>query len=361
MTVRRVGFVLCSSVAHAIPSTRIAVLNILPFLQSAGFQPCIVFEPPQPDERPVLAGVAKQVLEAGCEVVVLQKVHGSEAVALAQDLASAGVRTIYAVCDLVDVEMVQATDATITVTEYLKSLYPKWLQSCIHVVHDGIEKPAICKSEWGTMKADTINPLRAVLVTSSALDRLPVIGSPPAWLNVRIVGRYSRGFDRWRAVRWKWVAQPAGERLDYLRFLTDSRIKCVPWDPEGVYRELTQADIGVIPIETPADDPGGDASHSWKNKSENRLTLKMSIGLPVIATPIPSYEAVIEHGVNGFLARSARDWATCLSALRDPARRREMGLAARASVIERYSMQEQSARLIRVLQDTCIMPKRIST
>ena len=350
MNACRVGFVLCSSVEHAIPSTRIAVLNMLPFLRTAGIEPCILFEPPRPNEWPDLAGVAERALEAGCEAVVLQKVRGTSAVALARQLAAAGVPTIYVVCDLVDVPMVEATDVTVTVTEYLKSLYPKRLHSRIHIVHDGIERPDIYKNEWGSLEADTATPLKAVLVTSAALDRLPVLGSPPAWLSVRIVGRYDRGMNRWRAVRWKWAVQPPGEHFEYLRFLMDRHIKCVPWDPENVYREMTQADIGIIPIETPADEPSVDASHSWKNKSENRLTLKMSIGLPVIATPIPSYEAVIEHGVNGFFAHSSRDWETCLSALRDPARRKEMGKAARASVIKKYSTQEQAARFVHVLR-----------
>ena len=79
----------------------------------------------------------------------------------------------------------------------------------------------------------------------------------------------------------------------------------------------------------------------------------MSVGLPVVASPIPSYEAVIQHGINGFLARSERDWATCLTALRDPVRRREMGLAARAFVSEKYSMEAQAAKLLAVLSNVC--------
>ncbi len=78
--------------------------------------------------------------------------------------------------------------------------------------------------------------------------------------------------------------------------------------------------------------------------------MKMSMGLPVIATVIPSCEAVIDQGVNGFLARSKGDWAACLSALRDSGRRREMGLAARGSVANRYSAEAQAAKFVRVLR-----------
>ena len=354
MTVRCVGLVLCSSSVYPIPSTRIAVLNMLPFFVSAGLQTCVLFEPSQPSEAPDLTGVAARAVESGCEVVIFQKVRGPSAVALARQLNAVGVRTVYAVCDYVDLPMVEATDATIVVTEYLRSLCPPTLQSRIHVVHDGIERPMACKIDWGSQQKDGSTALHALLVTSASLDRLPVLGRPPAWLKVRLVGRYAQGPRKWREMRWTWGAQPPGGRLTYLRFLMNRNIECVPWDPEGVYREMMKADIAVIPIETPADKSATSIPPAWKVKSENRLTLKMSMGLPVIATPIPSYEPVIEHGINGFFARSKRDWETCLTALRDPARRREMGLAARASVTRKYSMQEQASKLISVLSQVCM-------
>ena len=356
MTELRVGLVLCSSSAQPIPSTRIAVLNMLPFFLSAGLQPRVLFEPLQPSETPDLTAVAALAINAGCDVVLLQKVRGLGAVALAHQLRAAGVRTVYIVCDLVDVPMVEATDATVVVTEYLRSLYPQRLMPRIHVVHDGIEQPSAGKDDWGSATGARHCPLKAVLVTSACLERLPVLGHPPAWLNVRIVGRYTRGLRKWREMRWTWATQSAAERLERVRFLLDRRIECVPWDPEGVYREMMQADIAVIPVEAVAADTGASVPLAWQVKSENRLTMKMSMGLPVIATPIPSYETVIEHGVNGFFARSARDWEACLSFLRDPARRREMGLAARASVMNTYSMQAQAAKLISVLREVCATP-----
>ena len=356
MTELRVGLVLCSSSAQPIPSTRIAVLNMLPFFLSAGLQPRVLFEPLQPSETPDLTAVAALAINAGCDVVLLQKVRGLGAVALAHQLRAAGVRTVYIVCDLVDVPMVEATDATVVVTEYLRSLYPQRLMPRIHVVHDGIEQPAAGKVDWGSATGARHCPLKAVLVTSACLERLPVLGHPPAWLNVRIVGRYTRGLRKWREMRWTWATQSAAERLEHVRFLLDRRIECVPWDPEGVYREMMQADIAVIPVEAVVSKTGANVPLAWQVKSENRLTMKMSMGLPVIATPIPSYETVIEHGVNGFFARSTRDWEACLSFLRDPARRREMGLAARASVMKTYSMQAQAAKLISVLREVCATP-----
>jgi len=350
MSALRVGFVLCSSVSKPIPSTRIAVLNMLPFLAASDIEAGILFEPDEPCETPDLTGVAKRAIDAACNVVVLQKVRGPSAEALARQLAIAGIRTVYSVCDLIEAPMVESTDATAVVTEYLRSLYPAELQSRMHVVHDGIERPVIEKNEWGINIGTRLNPLKAVLVTSASLDHLPVINQPPPWLRIRIVGRYARGLHRWKEIRWTLAKEVPEERLDYLRFLANRRIACLPWDQEGVYDEMMQADLAVIPIDRPNVPVDLAAPPSWRLKSENRLTMKMSMGLPVIATPIPSYEAVIEDGVNGFFASSRRDWERCLTALREPARRQEMGLAARHSVTSNYSMEKQATKLIQLLR-----------
>jgi glycosyltransferase involved in cell wall biosynthesis len=191
-----------------------------------------------------------------------------------------------------------------------------------------------------------------VLVTSDNFDFLPVIGAPPDWLEVTIVGRYppaTQPISRLRDMRWKLASKRnMRDRVGYLRFLADRRIRCIPWHPVGVYERMRDADIGIIPID-PNDNPEG-----WNLKSENRLTMKLSMALPVVATPIPSYEAVIEHGLNGFLARSRETWLQCLETLRDSELRREIGIRARASVIAKFSKEEQARRLIDVLRSVSV-------
>lgn len=349
MTSTKIGFVLSSRSDDPLPSTRIAVLNMLPFLRNAGFDPHIVFEPRSPTERPELSGMAEHVLERGFGLVFFQKVRGESAEQAARQLGGGGVKTVFGVCDVVDAGMVAATDATACVTEYLKALHHQTLQRKIRVIHDGIENAAACKSEWSNHAGSRGQPLKAVLVTSSSLPRLPVLGDPPPWLEVCIVGNYppsSQYVRRLKEVRWAMLRQQRQEHLDYLGFLVNPRIRRTPWDPVGVYEHMAAADIGIIPIDESAERWAWAPAPAWKVKSENRLTMKMSIGLPVIATPIPSYEAVIEQGVNGFLAGSAAEWQRCLEALRDPQLRRRIGDRARRSVLARYSLEEQARRLV---------------
>lgn len=353
----KIGFVLLSNSRHPEPSTRVAVLNMFPFLRREGFDPHIVFEPMQGTPEPVLPDLSERLAAEGFRIVVFQKVHGDSVVAQLRRLRERGIATIYSVCDHVMPSMAEVTDATMVVTAYLGGLYPPHLQPRIHVVHDGIERPQVQKTQWNTARGSRRKPLASVLVTSLSLTQLPVIGRLPEWLSVKIVGRYPPArhrLQRLRETRWALARQGPQEQRQYLGFLLNRRIRRIAWDPSGVYDYLTDADIGIIPID-PGNEPGvDDPAATWRVKSENRLTLKMAVGLPVVATPIPAYEQVIDQGVNGFLARTPADWQQCLSALRDPGLRREMGERARASVLDRFGMAEQARRLVQVLRGVLV-------
>ena len=348
----KIGFVLLSNSRNPIPSTRIAALNMFPFLRAANFEPQIVFEPEHGAERPDVDGLAPRIVAEGFRIIVFQKVHGPSVEALADQLREAGVRTVFCVCDVVDVPMAQATDATVVVTEFLKSLYPLALQAKIHVVHDGIEHPDVVKPAASARHGSLARPLRAVLVTSAQLDRLPQIVSPPSWLSVTVVGRYANTpVQRLREARWALLTRHGKrERLDSVAFMTHWRIRCAAWDAARVYRNMLDADVGIIPIDAVEPADPGAAAPNWKVKSENRMSMKMCVGLPVVATPIPAYLPLVSQGSNGFLAGNRTEWMEYLDALREPALRQRIGSNARESVLQRYSMQEQARLLIEVFE-----------
>lgn len=346
MPVARVGFVLLSPSREALPSTRISVLNMLPCLRDAGYTAEIAYDPGRATHTPDLNGVDLRALASRYDLVYFQKVHGASVLKAVQWLERAGVRTVYGLCDVVAPDMVEATSATAVVTEYLRGLHPEPLRAKMHVVHDGIEQPQRRRPAASGHGGSRRRPLRAVLVTSSAPAMLPVLRRPPDWLRVAIVGAYPA--PSWRGVRLRWFRQQladqsAGERLATMSFMLDRRIERVTWHPSGVYDQLERADIGMIPIDT-------EHAAAWQLKSENRLTLKMAVGLPVIATPIPAYESVVEPGRNAFFARSPEEWRAHLEALRDPGLRQAMGEQARAAVLPRFSKEAQARALIATLQ-----------
>jgi glycosyltransferase involved in cell wall biosynthesis len=351
----KVGFVLLSSSSSPIPSTRIAVLNMFPYLSAAGIDTHVVFAPEIPTERPDLAGLAPRLIAERFDIVVLQKVHGPSAEALVFELESSGIKTVYIVCDLIETKMAQATSATIVVTEFLRQQYPQHLHQKIHVVHDGIEEKWACPGPRSRHHGTPTTPLHAVLVNSSPVELLPQIGIAPDWLRITILGRYPEHETALMRLRRtiRAVMKQSGwkERAACLWLMSSRRVKCLPWSQDRVRTLLCSADLAIIPIDDSDVESVDGLPPIWKRKSENRLTLKMSAGLPVVTTPIPAYEPIIQHGVNGFFARSKHEWIACFNALRDADLRERMGKAAKDAVVDAYSMDEQARKLTVILRN----------
>jgi len=350
----KIAFALLSNSRNPIPSTRIACLNLFPYLEQAGYRPEVVFEPVQPNETPQVDGLVEKVLDGGYETVVFQKIHGPSILETIKRLRHGGVRTIYSVCDLVDNEMAGAVDATIAVTDYLRQLYDPALHARIHVVHDGIERPSLFKAPSRGMDRSGPRSLVAGLVTSHESYAVPILGVLPGPWRANIIGRFPTFNPWWRRLRRARWARPRPDSLwralQVFRAAVHPGVRHIPWEREAVHSCLLACDIGIIPIDTSDSRAEQAQQPGWKLKSENRLTLKMAVGLPVIATPIPSYEAVIRHGENGFVARSKGDWLNCLRRLQDPELRMNVGARARESVVPRYSVEVQAQAFIDVLE-----------
>lgn len=110
----------------------------------------------------------------------------------------------------------------------------------------------------------------------------------------------------------------------------------VPWihvtdDPDVYYRAI-DFDIGICPLLSTQ----FSRSKSWVKALEY-----FSRGIPVVASDVEPYRRFIDHGVNGFLARTDYEWLKYLSLLAsDEELRLKMGAAAkekaRANTIEEH-------------------------
>jgi glycosyltransferase involved in cell wall biosynthesis len=149
---------------------------------------------------------------------------------------------------------------------------------------------------------------------------------------------------------WKIGSLPTyAEKYQFIKNSLNRKFVAVNWDIDTVYDVMEKADVGIIPVDTREDLLPGQRVSFWQVKSENRLTMKMAMGLPVVATPIPCYLDIIEHGKNGYLAETVKEWTEYLHELRDLDLRKSIGQQARRTVIRRFSMDEQARKLIAVL------------
>ena len=347
---KKISFIVASPLAAPLASTRISVMNMLPYLQNAGWEIDVVYEPPAPVEEPDLSGLANIILGNGSSVAYFQKVHGPSVLTEAGAVAEKGIKTVYGVCDYVDNAMAAAFHRTIVMTDFLKSLYDRNLWKKIYVVHDGIERPDLIKDHY----EQTTSRLRVVTVNSKTLSRLPVIGTPPGYIDACVVGNYAymaKGVSHAKELWWTLGSSAVlGDKIAAAHWYFRRRFRKVHWRLESVYSELLSADVGIIPVEPEGAPVPGLRVPWWMVSSENRLTLMMAIGLPVIASPVPAYLPVIENGRNGFIAKDKREWKKCLQELRDTRLRETIGQAARASVILEYSKERQAEKLIRALE-----------
>ncbi len=106
------------------------------------------------------------------------------------------------------------------------------------------------------------------------------------------------------------------------------QIERFPLVPYSDYLALVAAcDIAIAPLQ----DTVFNAA-----KSNIKYIEAAMLDLPVIASPSPSFAAVIAHGVDGLLAADG-EWSTQLTALvTDPVYRRRIGLLGRRNVMRRY-------------------------
>jgi len=116
----------------------------------------------------------------------------------------------------------------------------------------------------------------------------------------------------------------------------------VPWTEETEVSAIQSMDIGVMPL---TDTP-------WaRGKCGYKLIQYMACGLPVVASPVGVNKDIVEHGVNGFLAETDKEWRSAIETLLSDAElRRRMGAAGRKKVEESYSLQVWGPRVAQMLR-----------
>jgi len=140
-----------------------------------------------------------------------------------------------------------------------------------------------------------------------------------------------------------------GERISY-KLISNSRetypeigLDSTPWNMEREVEDLAAIDIGIMPL--PDDE--------WsRGKCGFKLLQYMSMGRPVLASPVGVNTAIVDQGVNGFLADGEEEWLEKLSLLiEDVELRKKMGAKGREKIRKDYSMQGIKDRYVALFRD----------
>ncbi|HLI55958.1 MAG TPA: glycosyltransferase [Actinomycetota bacterium] len=120
------------------------------------------------------------------------------------------------------------------------------------------------------------------------------------------------------------------------------RVRVEPWRPETEIAEVGAFDVGLMPL--PDDE--------WsRGKCGFKALLYMSLGVPPVVAPVGVNTEIVQAGVNGLTASSEEEWVEEVAKLvEDAALRRSLGVAARQTVVERYSGRAWAPRFLGVLE-----------
>ncbi len=115
-------------------------------------------------------------------------------------------------------------------------------------------------------------------------------------------------------------------------------IQGIDWNKKDELKELNEIDIGIMPV------PNDEWS---KGKCGLKGLQYMALEIPTIMSPVGVNSEIIEHGVNGFLASSDKEWFEIISQLiADKNLREKTGNEARKTVVEKYSVESQKYRYL---------------
>lgn len=126
----------------------------------------------------------------------------------------------------------------------------------------------------------------------------------------------------------------------------DLGIKGLNWNKKDELKELSEIDIGLMPL--PNDE--------WtKGKCGLKGLQYMALEIATIMSNVGVNGEIIEDGVNGYLINKEEDWVEKISMLiENDALRKSMGAAGRKTVLDFYSVESQKERYLDYLQEVVV-------
>jgi len=183
---------------------------------------------------------------------------------------------------------------------------------------------------------------RAVARAANVRPVIGWMGTAGNIVYLKVLAEALRNLARIHDFEFQVIATHRG-MLDELE-LDGVRVRFRPWNPETEAADIRDFDIGVMPL---SDD-------QWSRyKCGLKLLQYMAVGIPGVASPVGVNASIVTPGVDGYLANRAEEWEAALAGLlEDAALRQAIGLRARQTVVESYSIAANLPRWLAAVQQT---------
>jgi len=108
----------------------------------------------------------------------------------------------------------------------------------------------------------------------------------------------------------------------------------VEWSLETVWDNIVKNDIAIVPSIRGIRD-----GFDFEAKTSGRIAMYMALGVPVIATPLPSAMEIISPGINGCFANSIEEFLELINVLSNKKLRIAVSDNAREMIYQNHSVE----------------------
>jgi len=181
-----------------------------------------------------------------------------------------------------------------------------------------------------------------IIAWEGSRDNLPYLRSYVAPLRHLI----EKGGIKLRVILDRYRSTPYHGIIDNEQLLREWRLPAdfIEWEMNTFSGHLASADIGIAPL--PIHDP-----FSWV-KPANKILGYGYLGLPVVASAIPSYVETLNEAHFGFPAAQNQDWINAIEHLASDVRlRKEMGECGHAYVRQQHMPEHFAKRYLKVIHE----------
>ncbi len=118
----------------------------------------------------------------------------------------------------------------------------------------------------------------------------------------------------------------------------------IPWSEETEAKSLSNIDIGIMPM----------PDNEWtRGKCAYKALQYMASGIPVICSDVGGNKEVVRNGVDGFVVKNQEEWLNALLRLIENDKlRAQMGKSGRSSIETNYDINIISVKFINILNES---------